>query len=129
MDKEDVVLKHNAILVSHKRQCNNGIYSNMDAHRDFILNEVSQKKKRQIQCNITYMQNLKYDTNELIDKTETDSQDTDKELTVTKGKKAWGRHKLGVWDQQIQNTMYKTDKQQGATVQYREVYLISYNKP
>ena len=45
MDKEDVVLKHNAILVSHKRQCNNGIYSNMDAHRDFILNEVSQKKK------------------------------------------------------------------------------------
>ena len=48
------------------------------------------------------MWNLKYDTNELIDKTETDLQDTDKELTVTRGKKAWGRHELGVWDQQIQ---------------------------
>ena len=34
------------------------------------------------------MLNLKYDTNELIDKTETDSRDTDKELTVTEGKKA-----------------------------------------
>ena len=59
------------------------------------------EKKRQIQY-ITYMWNLKYDTNELIDKTETDLQDTDKELTVTRGKKAWCRHELGVWDQQIQ---------------------------
>ena len=58
----------------------------MEAHRDFILNEVSQKK-RQIQY-IIHMWNLKYDTNELIDKTETDSRDTDKELTVTEGKKA-----------------------------------------
>ena len=27
-----------------------------------------------------------------------------------------GRDKLGVWDQQIQTTIYKTDKQQGPTV-------------
>ena len=37
-----------------------------------ILNEV--RKKSQIPYDITYMCNLKYDTNELIYKTETDSQ-------------------------------------------------------
>ena len=41
-----------------------------------ILSEVTQ-----IPCNITYMSNLKYDTNELIYKTETDSQSENK-LTV-----------------------------------------------
>ena len=39
-----------------------------------ILSEVSQKEKRQILYNITNMWNLKYDTSELIYKTETDPQ-------------------------------------------------------
>ena len=38
-----------------------------------ILSEVSQKEKDKHHNGITYMQNLKYDTNELIYKTETDS--------------------------------------------------------
>ena len=42
--------------------------------------------------------------------------------------KGGGRDKLGVWDQQIHTTIYKVDKQQGPTVQYRELYSISYNK-
>ena len=40
----------------------------------------------------------------------------------------WGRDKLGVWDQQIQITIYRTDKQQGPTVQHRELYSIFCNK-
>ena len=43
------------------------------------------------------MWNLKYDTNELIYKTETDSQ-TENKLMVIKGEKKWGRDILGVWD-------------------------------
>ena len=46
---------------------------------------------------------------------------------VTKGER-WGADKLGVWDQQIQTTIYKPDKQQGPTVQHRELYSISCNK-
>ena len=38
-----------------------------------------------------------------------------------------GRDKSGVWDQQIPTTIYKTDKQQGPTVQHREIYSISCN--
>ena len=37
------------------------------------------------------------------------------------------RDKLGVWDQQIQTTTYKKDKQQGPTVYHMELYSISCN--
>ena len=39
---------------------------------------------------------LKYDTNELIYKMETDHKEN--KLMVTKGERGWGRDKLGVWD-------------------------------
>ena len=39
------------------------------------------------------------------------------------------RDKLEVWDQQIHTTIYKIGKQQGPTVQHRELYSTSYNKP
>ena len=41
-----------------------------------------------------------------------------------------GGDKLGVWDQQIQTTIYKIDKQQGLTVDtenYIQYLVISYN--
>ena len=47
-------------------------------------------------------------------------------LRLPKGK----RDKSGVWDQQIQTTIYKTDKQQDPTVQHREhiqYLVINYN--
>ena len=44
------------------------------------------------------MGNLKYDTNELIYKTETDSQSEKKNIfMVSKGERVWN-DKLGVWD-------------------------------
>ena len=56
----------------------------------------------------TYAWNLKRDTNELIYKTDSQTQGTG--LQVPKGK-GWGRDKLvGVCDQQIQTTIYKIDK-------------------
>ena len=63
MDK-DVVHINNKILLSHKKELNNAICSNMDPEI-IILSEVSQKE-RQILYDITYMWNLKYDTKKLI---------------------------------------------------------------
>ena len=60
---------------------------------------------------ITYMWNLKYDTKELIYKTETDYQTQTKKFMVTKGEREWERDKLGVWDQQIQANIHKIGKQ------------------
>ena len=59
------------------------------------------------------MWKLKYDTNELIYETETDSQIENK-LMVIKGERGSGRDKLAVWDWQMQATAY--DKQQVPTV-------------
>ena len=46
---------------------------------------------------ITYIWNLKYDTNELIYKKETSSLDMDYRPVVAKRETGWGRDGLGVW--------------------------------
>ena len=73
MDKENVVNIYNGILLSHKKEWNNAICSNMDATRDYHTKWSKSERERQIPYDITYMWNLKYDTNEPIYKTETDS--------------------------------------------------------
>ena len=60
----------NGILLNLKNEGNKVIFSNMDGHRDYH----SKWSQRQISYDITYMWNLKNDTNGLIYKTETDSQ-------------------------------------------------------
>ena len=71
------------------------------------------------------MWNLKYNTNEFIYKTETDSQTQKTNLQLPKGRKQ-GRDKLGIWDYQI-HTTYVIDTQQGFTVQHWDLYSISSN--
>ena len=88
-----------------------------------ILSGVKSDRERQI-YDITYMWNVKYDTNELIYKSETDSQTQKINLWLPKGK---GRRGINQ-GQQIHTTIYKIDKHQGPTVQHRELYSISYNK-
>ena len=73
MDKEDVVHVYSGILLGNKKEWNNAIYSNMDGHRDYHTKWSKLERERQIPY-ITYVWNLKYDTNEYIYETETDSQ-------------------------------------------------------
>ena len=61
------------ILLSHKKEWNDAICSNVDGHRDDHTKWSKSDRERQILYDITYMWNLKY-TNELIYKTEIDSQ-------------------------------------------------------
>ena len=75
------------------------------------------------------MWNLKYGTNEPIYKTETDSQTIDIRLVVAKGDQGRKRDGLGVWGWQMQTITFRMDKQQGPTVQHRELYPISWDKP
>ena len=73
MDKEDAVHIHNGVLLSHKK---NEIVPSAATWMQLeiiILSKVSQRE-RLLPYDITYMWNLKYDTNEPIYKTETDSQ-------------------------------------------------------
>ena len=72
MDKQDVVHIYNGTLLSHTKEWNNAICSKMDGPRDYTKWRESERE-RQMPCDITSMWNLKYDTNELIYETETDS--------------------------------------------------------
>ena len=57
-----------------KKEWNNAIYSDMDGTRDYHTKWSKSDRERQIPYDITYMWNLKYDTNILNYKTEIDSQ-------------------------------------------------------
>ena len=109
MDEEDVVHIHNGILLSHKKERNNAICSNMDGLRDDHTKWTKSDRERQISYDITYMWNLKKNnTNELIYKTETDSQ-TSKQTYGYQRENVGGRDKLAVWDSHIHTTIYKID--------------------
>ena len=62
---------------------------------------------------ITYMQNLKNNTNELILKT--DSQTQSRNLCLPEGYK-----RLGVWDWHVHTAIFKVHKQQGPTVEIKK---------
>ena len=66
MDKEDAVHIYSRILLSHKKEQNNTVCSNMDATRDYHTKWIKSEKERQIPYDITNMWNLKYDTKEPI---------------------------------------------------------------
>ena len=84
VDKEDVAHIYNGIVLSHKKEWNNAICSNMDGPRDYHTKWSKSERERQISYDITSIWNLKHDTNELIYETETDLQ-TENKLTVIKG--------------------------------------------
>ena len=73
------------------------------------ITRLTEVRERQI-YDIIYMQNLKYDTNELIYKTNILT-DIENKLMVNKGKLRI-RDKLGVWDYQIHATIYEIYNQQ-----------------
>ena len=58
----------------------------MDRYRDYHTKQSKSDRGRQIPYDIIYTWNLKYDTNEFIYKTETDSQ-TENKFTIPKGKR------------------------------------------
>ena len=70
MDKEDVGYLYNGILLSHKK---NKIMPLAPTWMDLEI-IIFSERERQIPYDITYMWNLKYDTNEHNYERETDSQ-------------------------------------------------------
>ena len=59
MDKEGMVWIYNGILLSHKKEWNNAICSNMNEPRNYHTKWSKSDRERQISYDITYMWNLK----------------------------------------------------------------------
>ena len=68
----------------------------VDRPRDYYIKGSKSDRKRQISYNMTYMWNLKSDTNEPIYETESCTQRTDWQLP--KGRRVWGRDGLRFGD-------------------------------
>ena len=68
MVKEDGVSIniYNGILLSHKKEWNNAICSNMNGPTDYHSKQSKSEGESQIPYDITCMWNLKHDTNELL---------------------------------------------------------------
>ena len=82
----------------------------MDGPRDYHAKWSKLERERQISYDITYVESkIWYKWTYLQNRNRfTDIED---KFMVTKGEKGWGRDKLGVWDYQIQTTVYKIHKQ------------------
>ena len=91
----DVVHIYTMEYYSAIKEWNNAICSNMDGPRDYHTKWIKSERERQIPYDITYMWNLKYDTNELIYETETDAQTERADLWLPRGRGA-GSVGLGV---------------------------------
>ena len=74
VDKEDVVHTHNGILLSHQKERNIGICSNMDGPRNYHAKWSQSDNGTPTSNAITFMWNLKKGHNELLFRTDTDSQ-------------------------------------------------------
>ena len=74
MDKEDMVHTENRILLSHKKEWNNTICSNIDATRYYQMKWSKSEREKHILYDTTYTWNLKYSTDEPTYKTEIQSQ-------------------------------------------------------
>ena len=62
---------HNGILLSHEKEQNNAIYSNMDGTRDSHTKWRKSERERQIPYDIIYIWNLIYSTNKPFHRKET----------------------------------------------------------
>ena len=80
------VCVYNRILLSHKKEWNNAICSNIDRPRDYHTKQSKSERERQIPYDITYIWNLKYDTNEHTYETEIDTQTQRIDLWMPRGR-------------------------------------------
>ena len=88
-----------------------------------ILSEVRKAEKDKYHMiSLTYG-NLKKDTNEFIDKTETDSLTSKTNLWLPKGK--GDRDEMGAWNWQMHTFVHGIDGQWAPVVWHREIYSLS----
>ena len=91
MDKEDVVHIHRGILLNHKKNESMPFAAIWMDVEIIILS----KREKKILYDVTYMWNLKYDTNELSYKTERRLTDTGNRLVVAKTEGGLGKEWIG----------------------------------
>ena len=118
MDK-DVVRIHNGIPFSHKKERHNAMCSNMDANRDHHTKWSQRKEEDSIRYGFYVKPKIWHKWIYLCNRVT----DIESILVVAKEERVWEEgqsRRLGI---------YRMNEQQGATVQHRALYSVSYDKP
>ena len=134
MDKDDVVHIHNGYYSAKKKRTKHHFAATAVKLEIIILSEISQKEK--VPYDITYME-FKYDINEYIYETKTDSQTQRTDLWVAKRETGGGRKKweFGVSRCKLLHIEWINDEvllySTGNCIQYLEInhngsYIFSY---
>ena len=97
MDKEDVVHIYNGILLSHKKEPNNAICSNMMDLEMIILSEVRQKKKDKYHM-ISLICGIQNMTQMNLTMKQKQNHRHGEQTGGCQGGGVWGRDRVGVWD-------------------------------
>lgn len=112
------------ILLSHEKEQSVPFAATWVLLEIIIPRDIGQGRDKQMPCDITSVWNLKYSTDEPIYRTEVGSQTWRWDWCLPKGE--WRREKgvlkLGLADA---NITLRMEKQQGLTVQHRELYPVS----
>ena len=115
---------YNGILLSHKKNQNNAICSNMDGHRDYHT-KGSQKDKYHmmsliLESKVWHKWTYLWNGNRLTD--------IEKRPVVAK-EEGMVEGRIGNLSLADVNIVYRMNKQQGPTIRRREIYSISCDKP
>ena len=104
---------YNGILLSHKKEWNDAICSNMDGPGD---DHTKWSQTEKDIYNIAYMQNLKkmIQLNSFTKQKQT-HRHRERTYGYQRGKDG-GRGRLGVWDWHVHTAIFKIDNQQGPIV-------------
>ena len=106
VDKEDVVCKYNGLLLSHKKEWNNAICSNMHRPTDCHTEWSKSDRKGEISYDISYMWNLKT----MVKWTYLQNRNTVSDIQQTYGYQVGkGKREKLDWDWYIYNTIDKRD--------------------
>ena len=98
---------YNGILLSHKKELNNAICSNMDGPRNNYTKWCQTEKEKYHMRSLYVESNFWNDTKELICKT--DSKISEPNLRLPK-RNIGGRDKLRGWNEHVDITIHKIDK-------------------
>ena len=113
-------------ITQPSKEWNDALRSYVDRPRDEHTKQSKSERERHIPYNITYMWNLKYDTNQHIYEPKRSSQTHGTALRLPRW--GWlGGDGLGVWDAQRQSIIYKMSRQD-PTGNYIHYPIISHNE-
>ena len=115
-------ITYNEILLSHKKEWNNAIYSNMDATRDYYTKHVSKRKTGTMWCHLCVKSEIRHKWAYLQDRNRLSHRNKTYGCKEGVGRK---KGRLRVWNWSVQTMTFRMNKWQSPIVYSTGNYIQS----